>query len=117
MPIAPLSSSRRLRDHRLAATSEGEALRTESANHNGLDKRIGNSPISRPLDDEVRTGSPARILSGNEGLHCTKGADRDGLWQVTVDEISRRVEVVIRFETMMRTGSGRYRSTVCLQQP
>ena len=34
--------SRRLRDHRLAATSEGEALRTEGANHNGLDKRFGN---------------------------------------------------------------------------
>ena len=66
-------------DHRLSAAGEGEALRTEGANHNSLDKRFGNRPISRPLDDEVRPGSSARILSGNEGLHCTKGADRDGL--------------------------------------
>ena len=92
--LHPPSSSRRLRDHRLAATSEGEALRTEGANHNRLDKRIGNLPVSRPLDDEVRPGSSARILSGNEGLHCTKGTDRDGLWQVAVNEIARRVEVV-----------------------
>src|SRR6187455_3371792 len=92
--LQPRSTSRRLFDHWLAATGEGEALRTEGPHHNSLDKRISNEAVSRPLDDKVRPGSSARILSGNEGLHCPKRADRDGLWQVIMYEVARRVEVV-----------------------
>ena len=53
-----------------------------------------NEAARRPIDDEVRAGSSARILRWNEGLHCPKRADRNGHWQVTMDEVARRVEVV-----------------------
>ena len=66
--LTPLSSPRRRGRHRLSATGEGVALRTSRAYHDSLDKRFSNLPISRPFDNEVRPGSSARILSGNEGL-------------------------------------------------
>ena len=67
--IIPLSSLRLRVDHCLSATGEGEARRTSIADHNGLDKRFGNLPVSSPFDDEVRPGSSARILSRHEGLY------------------------------------------------
>jgi hypothetical protein len=68
LSFTPLSSARRRDGHRLSATGEGETLGTKRAYHDSLDKRFGNFSISRPFDDEVRPGSSARILSGNEGL-------------------------------------------------
>ena len=85
---------RRCEGHRLSATGEGVALRTNRAYHDSLDKRFGNLPISRPFDNEVRPGSSARILSGNEGLRRTKWADRDGGCRVAVKQIASSAKVV-----------------------
>ena len=90
----PLSSSRRRDGHRRSATGEGETLGTKRAYHDSLDKRFGNFSISRPFDDEVRPGSSARILSGNEGLRRTKWADRNGGCQVAVKQIAGSAKVV-----------------------
>src|SRR6476646_4997873 len=92
--FTPLRSLRRCDGHRLSATGEGVALRTNRAYHDSLDKRFGNLPISRPFDNEVRPGSSARILSGNEGLRRTKWADRDGGRQVAVKQIPGSAKVV-----------------------
>src|SRR6478672_11829158 len=79
---------------RFAAAREGVAGRPDVTDHHGLDRRFGNVLNGGPAHQKIRSGSASDIIGWNEDFDRAEGPQRNRLLDVTLDQISRGVEIV-----------------------